>query len=78
VKLFKKIIPGRPAGIGRVIVDEAIRTKSQIIMIGAERKRRVGERFFGRTVEYVLRKAPCKVLVVAEEKVLEPEEQTGE
>ncbi len=78
VKLFKKIIPGRPAGIGRVIVDEAIKTKSQIIMIGAERKRRVGERFFGRTVEYVLRKAPCKVLVVAEEKVLEPEEQTGE
>jgi len=78
VKLFKKIAPGRPAGIGRVIVDEAVNTHSQIVMIGAERKRRVGERFFGRTVEYVLRKAPCKVLVVAEEKVLEPEEQSGD
>lgn len=77
VKMFKKIAPGRPAGIGRVIVEEAIKTKSQIVMIGAERKRRVGERFFGRTVEYVLRKAPCKVLVVAEEKVAEPEEEDG-
>jgi APA family basic amino acid/polyamine antiporter len=68
VPIYKKITPGRPAGIGRVIVEEAVKTKSQIVMIGAERKRRTGERFFGRTVEYVLRKAPCKVLVVAEEK----------
>lgn len=78
VGFFKKIAPGRPAGIGRVIVDEAIATHSQVVMIGTERKRRVGERFFGRTVEYVLRKAPCKVVVVAEEKVLEPGQQTGE
>ncbi len=72
VPIYKKIAPGRPGGIGRVIVDEAVRTRSQIVMIGTERKRRTGERFFGRTVEYVLRKAPCKVLVVAEEKEKRP------
>jgi APA family basic amino acid/polyamine antiporter len=66
VKLFPKIVPGR--NVGRVIVDEAIDKKSQIVMIGTERKRRTGDRFFGHTVEYVLKKAPCKVLVVSSEK----------
>lgn len=66
VTLYPRIVGGRTAG--RTIVDEAMARKSQIVMLGAERKRRTGERFFGRTVEYVLRKAPCKVLVVAEEK----------
>jgi APA family basic amino acid/polyamine antiporter len=66
VKLFPKIVPGR--NVGRVIVDEAIDKKSQIVMIGTERKRRAGDRFFGTTVEYILRKAPCKVLVVSSEK----------
>lgn len=66
VKLFPRIVAGRVAG--RTIVDEATNRKSQIVMLGAERKRRTGERLFGRTVEYVLKKAPCKVLVVAEEK----------
>lgn len=66
VVLYPRIVPGRTAG--RTIVEESISRKSQIVMLGAERKRRTGERFFGRTVEYVLRKCPCKVLVVAEEK----------
>lgn len=66
VPLFPKIIAGRVAG--RTIVEEAIAAKSQIVMLGTERTRRTGERFFGSTVEYVLRKAPCKVLVVSGEK----------
>ncbi|MHB1390386.1 MAG: amino acid permease [Thermoleophilia bacterium] len=66
VVLFPRVVAGRSAG--RTIVEEAVNHKSQIVMLGADRKRRIGERFFGRTVEYVLRKAPCKVLVVAEEK----------
>ncbi|MFA6001101.1 MAG: universal stress protein [Thermoleophilia bacterium] len=66
VPLYPKIVAGRIAG--RTIVEEAIASKSQIVMIGAERKRRTGERFFGGTVEYVLRKAPCKVLIVSGEK----------
>ena len=66
VRVFPRIVPGRQAG--RTIVEEAAASKSQVVMIGAERKRRVGERFFGSTVEYVLKNAPCKVLVVAEEK----------
>lgn len=66
VVLYQRVVPGRTAG--RTIVEESISRKSQIVMLGAERKRRTGERFFGRTVEYVLRKCPCKVMVVAEEK----------
>ncbi len=66
VPLFTKIIAGRVAG--KVIVEEAIAAKSQIVMIGTDRTRRTGERFFGSTVEYVLRKAPSKVLVVSGEK----------
>jgi APA family basic amino acid/polyamine antiporter len=66
VPLFPKIVAGRVAG--RAIVEEAIAAKSQIVMIGTDRTRRTGERFFGSTVEYVLRKAPCKVLVVSGEK----------
>ncbi|MBK5225296.1 MAG: universal stress protein [Thermoleophilia bacterium] len=66
VPLYPKIVVGRVAG--RTIVEEAINSKSQIVMIGTERTRRTGDRFFGHTVEYVLRKAPCKVLVVSGEK----------
>lgn len=66
VTLYPSVIPSR--NVGKTIVDEAIDKKSQIVMMGTERKRRTGERFFGGTVEYVLRKSPTKVLVVTEEK----------
>jgi basic amino acid/polyamine antiporter, APA family len=66
VELIPKIIPARQAG--RAIVEEAKRRKSEVIIIGVERKRRLGERLFGRTVEYVLKNAPCRVVVVTSEK----------
>lgn len=65
VTVIPNLVHGRSAG--RTIVEEAISRRSQIVMIGARRKRRPGERFFGRTVDYVLRNTPCKVLVVSEE-----------
>jgi basic amino acid/polyamine antiporter, APA family len=50
-------------GAGRAIVDIAEERKSEVIIIGSVRKRRVGEFVFGRTVNYVLQHAPCEVIV---------------
>ena len=50
-------------GAGRAIVDVADERKSEVIIIGSVRKRRVGEFVFGNTVNYVLQHAPCEVLV---------------
>ncbi len=49
------------------IVDEACTTGCELIVIGAPRKRRLGKRafVFGRTGESVLKKAPCRVMVIA-------------
>lgn len=66
VELIPIIIPARHAG--RAIVEEARRRKSEVIIMGVERKRRLGERLFGRTVEYVLKNAPCRVVVASSEK----------
>jgi APA family basic amino acid/polyamine antiporter len=50
-------------GAGRAIVDVADERKSEVIIIGSVRKRRVGDRVFGNTVNYVLQHAPCEVIV---------------
>ena len=50
-------------GAGRAIVDIAEERKSEVIIIGSVRKRRVGEFVFGGTVNYVLQHAPCEVIV---------------
>jgi basic amino acid/polyamine antiporter, APA family len=52
---------------GRAIVDEAIRRQSEIIVMGASRaaKRRA---VFSDTVDFVLKHAPCRVMVVASQK----------
>jgi nucleotide-binding universal stress UspA family protein len=44
-----------------VIVAQADQRRAELIVIGAPRKRR---RAFGSTVEDVLKKAPCRVLVI--------------
>jgi APA family basic amino acid/polyamine antiporter len=52
---------------GRAIVDEAERRNSEIIVMGAPRRdlhRRRG-RIFGGTVDFVLKNAPCRVMVAA-------------
>ena len=49
--------------VGRAIVEEAQRRRSDVIMLGAARKRRVADRVFGRTVAYVLQHADCEVFI---------------
>ena len=41
------------------------RRSSEIIVIGAPRRRRGAAAIFGETVDYVLKNAPCRVMVVA-------------
>jgi len=55
----------RARSIGEAIVDEASRRGADLIVLGSAPRWRRQSRFFSPTVEYVLRKAPCEVLVVA-------------
>jgi APA family basic amino acid/polyamine antiporter len=55
----------RARSIGEAIVSEATRRGNDLIVCGSAPKWRRQSRFFSPTVEYVLRKAPCEVLVVA-------------
>jgi APA family basic amino acid/polyamine antiporter len=52
---------------GRTIVDAVVAHDAALIVIGSPEKRRLAtnreEAFFGRTVDFVLRKAPCRVIV---------------
>jgi APA family basic amino acid/polyamine antiporter len=59
VRAIERIVRARQAG--RAIVDEADRRGTEIIVLGA---RRAGYKtIFGSTVEYVLKNAPCRVMV---------------
>jgi basic amino acid/polyamine antiporter, APA family len=53
----------RTRNVGQAIVDEARRRQSEIIVLGAEQRKRGGERMFGRVIDYVLRNADCRVMV---------------
>ncbi len=56
----------RTRNIGRAIVDEAIRRQSEIIVMAGPRRMRLqhGRRqIFGDAVDFVLRHAPCRVMV---------------
>jgi APA family basic amino acid/polyamine antiporter len=69
VSVIPRLVRGRNAGAE--IVREAERRGTEIIVIGAPRKD-VGRRkraVFGRTVDYVLKNAPCRVMVTAVDEV---------
>ena len=55
----------RARSIGEAIVKEAERKGADLIVLGSAPRWRRQSRFFSPTVEYVLRKAPCEVFVVA-------------
>jgi basic amino acid/polyamine antiporter, APA family len=57
----------RARSAGEAIVEEAARAGVDAIVIGAPRKQRTGTRapIFGRTVDVVLRRAPCRVIIAA-------------
>jgi nucleotide-binding universal stress UspA family protein len=55
----------RARSIGEAIVTEAERSGADLIVLGSAPRWRRQSRFFSPTVDYVLRKAPCEVLIVA-------------
>lgn len=55
----------RARAIGEAIVAEAERRDVDLIVLGSAPRWRRQSRFFSPTVEHVLRKAPCEVLIVA-------------
>jgi basic amino acid/polyamine antiporter, APA family len=67
------IVRGR--SIGEAVVDVAGEMRADVIVMGSSPRWRRQSRFFSPTVDYVLRHAPCEVLVVAyPQGVLEDEE----
>jgi APA family basic amino acid/polyamine antiporter len=61
VRTVERVVRARHAG--RAIVEEADRRDSEIIVLGAPRGRH--RAIFGHTVDYVLKNAPCRVMVAA-------------
>ena len=62
VNVVTRLVRARSAG--RAIVEEAARRTAEIIVMGAPRRERRG-RVFGATVDFVLKHAPCRVMVAA-------------
>ena len=65
VDVVGRLVRARRAG--RAIVEEAELRNSEIILMGAPRRdvRRRSGRIFGETVDFVLKHAPCRVMVAA-------------
>jgi nucleotide-binding universal stress UspA family protein len=55
----------RARSIGKAIVDQAAEGEADLIVLGSSPRWRRQSAFFSPTVDYVLRHAPCEVLVVA-------------
>ena len=55
----------RARAIGRAIVDRARELDADLIVLGSSPRWRRQSRFFSPTVDFVLRHAPCEVLIVA-------------
>jgi APA family basic amino acid/polyamine antiporter len=60
-------VVARTRSPGRLIVDAAVEHDAGLIVVGSPQKHRVArsvhEEFFGQTVDFILRKAPCRVIV---------------
>jgi APA family basic amino acid/polyamine antiporter len=65
VRIVERVVRARRAG--RAIVEEADRRGSEIVVLGAPRGQH--RAIFGHTVDYVLKNAPCRVMVAAGRKV---------
>jgi basic amino acid/polyamine antiporter, APA family len=55
----------RARSIGSAVVDEATSRASDLVLMGSAPRWRRQSRFFSPTVDQVLRKAPCEVMVIA-------------
>ena len=68
----------RARAIGAAIVDHAREREVDLIVLGSSPRWRRQSRFFSPTVDYVLRRAPCEVLIVAfPQQVLDDESAAG-
>ncbi len=64
VTVMGRLVRERHAG--RAIVDEAMRRQAEIVVLGTPRMLHRGRSaIFGKTVEFVLKNAPCRVMVAA-------------
>jgi basic amino acid/polyamine antiporter, APA family len=64
VRAVTRLLRARRAG--PAIVEEARRRNAELVVLGAPRRAFGGRRrLFGGTVDYVLREAPCRVLIAA-------------
>ena len=65
IKVLDRLVRARSAGVA--IVEEAERRGTEIIVLGTPRKSLTAAQraVFGRTVDHVLRHAPCRVMVAA-------------
>ena len=55
----------RTRSIGAAVVEQARQLGADLIVLGSGARWRRHSRFFSPTVEYVLSKAPCEVMVVS-------------
>jgi nucleotide-binding universal stress UspA family protein len=60
VRVLGRVVRAREAGVA--IAEEAIAREVELVVVGARRGRR---KPFGHTVETVLKRSPCRVLVIA-------------
>jgi basic amino acid/polyamine antiporter, APA family len=67
ISVIPRLVRARSAGTA--IVEEARRRGTEIIVVGSRRRHasQQGRAVFGDTVDYVLKQAPCRVMVVASE-----------
>ncbi len=61
VKVTPIVVTARSAG--RAIVEEAIARRSEVIVLGSQGKRRIADKVFGRTIDYVLDHLPCEAII---------------
>ena len=54
----------RARSIGGAIVEEAERIGADLVVLGSHPRWRRQSRFFSPTVDHVLRRAPCEVVIV--------------
>ena len=60
-ELETELLQAREAG--PTIVDEAVEHEVDLILMGAEHKRRFGQFSLGSVLPYVLKNAPCRVIL---------------
>ena len=65
-----RLTPAQFKGIEDSAVDEAIRRGSEIVVMGSPRRAARRSGIFDDTVDFVLKQAPCRVLVVGGKRAL--------